>query len=52
VCPDDQVRLRGFEAGRDLVGIFFDESPFRERAGVEEEVPLEVRKIRPAGGDL
>src|SRR5215212_6586137 len=52
VCPDDQIRLRGFEAGRDLVGIFFHESPLGESVGVEEEVPGKVREIRPAGDYL
>ena len=52
VGSDDQVGLRGFDAGRDLIGIVLDESPFCESVGVEEEVPFEVREIRPAGGDL
>ena len=40
---DDQVGLRGFDAGCDLTGIVLDEGPFSERVGVEEEVSFEVR---------
>src|SRR5215212_11654362 len=52
VRTDDQIGLRCFDAGRDLIGIFLDESPFCEGVGVEEEVPFEVRQIRPTGDDL
>ena len=52
MSADDQVGLRGFDAGCDLIGIVLDESPFGESVGVEEEVPFEVREIRPAGGYL
>src|SRR5215210_7296025 len=52
VCADDEVGLRGFDAGCDLLGIVLDESPFGEGVGVEEEVPFKVREIGSAGGDL
>jgi hypothetical protein len=40
VCPDDQVGLRCLDAGRDLIRIVLDESPFCESVGVEEEIPF------------
>src|SRR4051794_15048886 len=52
VGADDQVRLRGFDAGRDRFWIFLDESPFGEGVRVEEEVPLEVREVGAADDDL
>src|SRR5215218_2509833 len=52
VRPDDEVGVRGLDAGGDLLRVVFHERLVCEGVRVEEEVSLEVPEVGAAGGDL
>src|SRR5215208_2664602 len=52
VRPDDEVGVRGLDAGGHLLRVILHKRLVREGVRVEEEVPLEVSKVGAAGSDL
>src|SRR5215203_699877 len=52
VRSDDEVGLRGLDAGCDRFRIILRESAFGEAMRVEQEVSFEVREVGAAGDDL
>ena len=52
MCPDDEVGVRGLDAGSDLFRVVLDERLVGEGVCVEEEVALEVPQVGAARGDL